>query len=595
MYTFGQLKTDTRQRIWPSGESDRLVTAHDKMFVDALMDLQTWVACLRQDHTDLVPQCATFYNCGLTVFDAPRGRILQVSVVDKIDPDTLEEDASAATDYCQEIVYRQVSYCYVRDYLERSRAYGCCLSVPLFFCLPFADCGHASYPVPTDEGLPAGLPILPLGYHYPQDSTDSDYGRSFHGVWAIDRGKLYLAPWIQSTETVMVKWDGLKRTWIDQDPIDEDPMLSSAVEEYVRWQHASKYDRDSEETVRASGAYNLARQALIHECREETRLRGCEPSQARGASVGFGTLFYNDEQKVTLTCPAGQTGTPVTVTVAAGTVGSNRSVAEANATAQAQAREQAEAQLVCEDVEVTYTNNVAGDFTARCESTDPNAPAPTGAPVRVTIPIGTVEGSSQAEANSNAQQLAEQQAYQQLAGACTFYNSEKSYTASCTSVPAIPAVTRTIAAGTYSASDQDTANRLASNAARTLALDALSATCPGDFPPGGGGGDSGDLYNNTIRLKQVVGSFIGRASPGVNELVTWTITISATMPAATVTGKTQLEANEYADSVLLEWANHVRDDYIAYLIGHQAYTHCVSSTHQCGFNVTYPTAPMPPE
>ena len=95
MYTFGQLKSDIRKRVFPAGEASNLVASHDKMFIDAMMDLQTWVKCLQYDHTDLVPQCATLYNCGLTVFDAPRGSILKVSVVDRIDPTTGAESAEA--------------------------------------------------------------------------------------------------------------------------------------------------------------------------------------------------------------------------------------------------------------------------------------------------------------------------------------------------------------------------------------------------------------------------------------------------------------------------------------------------------------------
>lgn len=54
------------------------------MFVDALIDLQTWVECLQQNNTTTFPHCATFYNCGLTIIDAaPRGIIKRLSVIDK--------------------------------------------------------------------------------------------------------------------------------------------------------------------------------------------------------------------------------------------------------------------------------------------------------------------------------------------------------------------------------------------------------------------------------------------------------------------------------------------------------------------------------
>lgn len=594
MYTFGQLKTEARARIWPSGESDRLVAAHDKLFIDAMIDLQTWVKCLLQDHTDVIPHCATYYNCGLTVLDAPRGRILRLSVVDKLDPDTLEEDPDADTDYCREIVYSQVDPCYIHSYLSKSQACGSCLSIPLYFGLPLGSCGVAAYPVPTDEDVPTGLPILPLGYHYPQESTDRSYGRSFCGVWAIERGKIFVAPWIQSTETILLTWDGIKRSWSDQDPVDPDPMLSQAVEEYVRWHHASKYDRDPGEAERASGAFNLARQMLIHECREETRVRACEPSHARAASLGFGTLYYNDEIVATATCQDNQTGTPVTVTIPAGTVGSNVSVADANRIAEEQAQAQAEAQLSCEDIPATYTNTVPGDFTATCVGTDPAAPSPTGDPVRVIIPVGTVSGETAAEANTNAQQEAEAQAYAQISGKCTYYNSPQSYTAYCLSNGTLGPVTKTRAAGAHSGETQAIANKLAWTYAKNQAIAELAGICPGDYDEGGGG----PVFNTKVE-KSFKKTFDAPDRP-LHPLyepgfITFTLNILANVPGGTVEAKTEAEANEIANSILLEWGNSALELY-AGLISSGRWGTCVTPINRksaCFYNLTYPTMGLP--
>jgi len=82
--TFGQLKKDIRDQIFPDGESSNLVKSHDKSFIDAIIDIQKWVACAQQNNTSLFPQCSTFYKCGMTVIDsAPRGIIRSVSVIDK--------------------------------------------------------------------------------------------------------------------------------------------------------------------------------------------------------------------------------------------------------------------------------------------------------------------------------------------------------------------------------------------------------------------------------------------------------------------------------------------------------------------------------
>lgn len=472
--TFGQLKTTLRNLIWPGGEAVNLVAAHDKAFIDALMDIQKWVPCAQQDNTSLVPHCATFYRCGITILDAPRGYIKEVSVIDKINPDTGKEDATAEDDFCTAITYKQIDWCHVERYMQMSRSAGCCLPIPFFFGL--SGCNKALYPIPTDAGLPLGLAPLPLGYHYPQTSTDRTWGRSESGVWALDRGKIWIAPWIQSTETVVIKWDGLKREWTDADPIDSDPDLDRALQEYVRKEHMDKFDKDEAEFARASGAYADALAKLIHECREETRIRGCEPSHARWSSPTLTNLYYNEAQSARADCTAPLHGDSVTVTIPAGTVASSVSVADANSKAQAQAQSQADAQLVCVEVQ-TFANDEQTAVVA-CQG-EQGAPAPEGNPVTVTIPAGTIHSLvSKADANQQAAAQAQQQASTQLAGHCIYWNREQSVTLVCSTNGAI-SVTETVAAHTISSTvSQGAADAAALLQAQNDANDALTAVCP---------------------------------------------------------------------------------------------------------------------
>lgn len=81
--TWGQLKQRVRQTLWPQGEAASLVPAHDQSFIDAILDIQTWVECEQQNNTNIIPHCATFYKCGMTVFDAPQGNIVSLGVMDK--------------------------------------------------------------------------------------------------------------------------------------------------------------------------------------------------------------------------------------------------------------------------------------------------------------------------------------------------------------------------------------------------------------------------------------------------------------------------------------------------------------------------------
>lgn len=568
MITFGKLKSDARLRLFPSGEADNLVASHDKDFVDAIVDLETCVLCLQHDNTDIFPQCATTYNCGLTVLPCPRGAIKKLSVIDKIDPDTHLESATAADDYCSEIVYTEVDYCHFQRYRNLSRG-GCFAPVGLFFGLPFCY-GRPGYaPVPTDAGLPAGLPVLPMGFYYPQASTDRTYGRAGAGVWAKDRGNIYVAPWIQSTESIILKWDGIKRTWRDGDPVDDDPLLQKAVEEYVRWQHAKKWDRDDAAAADAMAEYLSSRQTMMKNCRDETRVRSCEPSLARASSVGLATLYYNDDQAYTAGCPEGQTGNSVTFPVGAGTVGSDRSVSDANRKALAQAKTQAESQLVCTTTPTLYTSSIDKEYTAQCSvdgTLEVGAPTPTGSNSRYVVPAGTPfpTATSQEDADLQAQALAQERATAGLA--CTYYNVAKSVTKAC------PDGTNPVV-GAVAAHDpecnstsQSGADQLAADKAQNAAILASTfVTCGGVAPT--------QVWNTvqygTGRVACVIAGYP----------LSWT-TVVATMPANRVSDTNLVTANMTAQNNARTWAFSIASQF--------------ASRGHCGnYNFTYPNAVYP--
>jgi hypothetical protein len=81
MLTFGDFKTAIRGRIFVTGEAPNLRAAHDKSFLDAIIEIQKFVECIQEGNTTLVNQCSTVFDCGLTRLDAPRGNIKKVSVV----------------------------------------------------------------------------------------------------------------------------------------------------------------------------------------------------------------------------------------------------------------------------------------------------------------------------------------------------------------------------------------------------------------------------------------------------------------------------------------------------------------------------------
>lgn len=478
-YTWGNLKTELRATMFPTGEAPNLVLAHNKYFVDAYVDLQTWVECFQQDNTNIIPHCATYYKCGMTTFRAPNwSAIKSLSVIDKIDPETGLESATAADDWCSELFYNEVEWQRINEYVNCSVKAGGCLPVASFFLLPMSQCGSNGKlccPVPTDEGLPSGLPSLSLGFHFAQANTDSSYGRALTGVWGKDRGNIYIAPWIQSTESVVLRWDGIKRQWNDADPIDDEPMLKRAIRAWVMREHAKDWDRDYNAAQVFDSEYKAALQDLIHACREGTRIRKTEASHARSASQTSTALFYNEEVAFTAHCPDGETGDPSTVTIPAGTVPSNRSVDHANQLALEQAKAQAEALLQCDEGEQIWWNDDVSE-TADCVS-DSLHPDPDGESRTVIWPKNTVSSTqSKVAANNLAKQYALAKAREQLS--CTYYNREITKSQLCSDDVTLKSYT--VPASKHSAATQRAADALAeTEAANGLANELL--TCP--VPP----------------------------------------------------------------------------------------------------------------
>lgn len=482
---FLELKQKLLPQIFPSGQQENLIASHDSMFVEALYDIQRAVACLRYGNSDTWPHCATYFNCGMTVLPKPQGRISRIYVIDRLNAYG-EEDATADLDWCEKVFLQQVDWCFMERFIKLCRQ--CSSNIAAVEAIASQVFGiyryKRAYPEPTDVGMES-LPPLPQGFHYPQTSTDAG-GRSPSGVWANYRGRIYIAPWIQSTETVVIEWDGIKRNWSDADKVDDDPKFHQYVRTHVRWQHEKLYGdpamaRDLEiqlnGTPGTTGTVGLLME-LIDECHEENRVRECSEAGAVGASAarGLGTigatsddLYYNERQSYTATCPTGQTGDAVTVVKEAGTVGSALSVADANARALQQAQDEANSRITCEDAETTFYS-VAKSYTASCPgASDDGTPASTGSPVTATIPAGRYTSIISQEAADDAAQTAAQ-ALAEAQRTCTYRNKAQSYTATCPEGTTGDDVTVDVSAGVHSSTlSQEDANTKALAAAQTEA------------------------------------------------------------------------------------------------------------------------------
>lgn len=256
--SFGALKDELKALIWPNGVPENLVAPIDKYFEDAFMDVQKYVTCLQDWHTDVFPACSTFFKCGLSVFDAPKGAIRRVRTFqgEFCDPVTLIPST-----------FQEVN-CWSRRFLDRVSA-------------------------PANAGLPA----LPMGFKYPETTTDSVFGRALTGLWTLDRGRLYVAPWLQSMESVVVEWDGLKTKFSDTDLLPDDQGLKRAIRLYVQKEFARDFERDLVAKKDLVGDWLDARGDLIYVCEQEKHLPPQEFCPAEVASLWLHRL--EDENPVT--------------------------------------------------------------------------------------------------------------------------------------------------------------------------------------------------------------------------------------------------------------------------------------------------------
>ncbi len=225
----GMLQADTH----PQGLPENLVGAYDRIMREGLYDLQKWVECLQENNTNHYPFCSTYWDCNATVVEAPRGRIKRVF--------TIQSD-----EQCDKVYYKQISYARL-------------------LCLA-KNHGLTEAPDQTD------LPVLEPPFKYANSSTDRTF-RARYGFYAINRGRIYAFPYLHSSETLVVEWDGIKRTWADPDVVPDDPEFYRALRLFLAKDFARDYDRDFQSYQAITVEYREARADLIHECREERRVR----------------------------------------------------------------------------------------------------------------------------------------------------------------------------------------------------------------------------------------------------------------------------------------------------------------------------------
>lgn len=242
--TFDDYEVLVKERVWPEDEAENLACRHRNWIEDALLDIQTKVPRERENHVDPTGYGDQFFHCGATVIEAPRGKIRRVWT---------ELD----TDKSDRVFYTPAAIGMIEQMGAR-RFEGCCVDED---------------PYSYGDGPVRGS-IYTGGY------TDANKPcRAGSGHVALHNGYLYLFPYLQSTEVVVVEWDGFKRSWEDEDEVTEDRDVQSAVELYLTGMGALVDDSDQKrgevfynEDPAAPGLYQKAVMKLIWRHRQEREI-----------------------------------------------------------------------------------------------------------------------------------------------------------------------------------------------------------------------------------------------------------------------------------------------------------------------------------
>ena len=204
-----------------------------------MVEAQKWVHCLRENNTTVIAACSSYVECAKTIADfPPTGDIKRVYSI-------------ANSEFCDLVHYTQEGFNELN-----CRANNLC----------------QVWTPPTNVGLPA----LQQGIRFADATTDSTIGRARAGTWAYWRHRLYVFPWLQSNESLIVEWDGWKQEWFDTDIIDTDvwgPDAEAFVKLFVKDAHMRDFDCDlmKRKDIRDEKAEKLA--DLIYWCRERTSVQ----------------------------------------------------------------------------------------------------------------------------------------------------------------------------------------------------------------------------------------------------------------------------------------------------------------------------------
>jgi len=227
--------------VFPEGEAENLATRHRNAVIDALIDLQRKVKCLRTGHCSSTKAEDADDVCYASVVQRSEGSLTRVVIVDAVNgckffrPEYLEPEEF-------DVFVRDNSACVALAYDTLDEGV---IPAPL---------ERTSSPCETAAVL---RPVLPTGLR-------------MSGYYTFDMQSVRVFPPLREGEAVLQQWNGIKRDWQDGEDMGvlfprRDVM--KAVELFVEADGQRFEAKDSKQAGGAYSLYHVQVADLIHTCR----------------------------------------------------------------------------------------------------------------------------------------------------------------------------------------------------------------------------------------------------------------------------------------------------------------------------------------
>lgn len=244
--TYAEFEDAVIEQVFPeSEEAENLRGNHSAYILDAVIKIQQRVKYWQQHHFEYVPYSSTFWNCGGSAFSAPRGFIKSLRVI--------END-----DECTKVIYTPVTPEAMACLMVAPQACNCAMDVPsgTYYTEAYGDVDY---------------PDVGQGFMYPDATTDKPC-RALDGSFTLQDCMIYIWPHIQSNETAILEWSGLKRLFAADDEVTFDREFQEAVEDYVRSRSAALQDKEEDYSKARLADFNNKIGDMIFQHLEETTL-----------------------------------------------------------------------------------------------------------------------------------------------------------------------------------------------------------------------------------------------------------------------------------------------------------------------------------